>query len=139
MQKLDWQTNGHEGSFYLKNEYSCWVWWKMHFPSHILYICLDIPKMPIVYQKYIIQMVSPLLLEIWCNISKPLTTHELIHVLSLKVWIIYLQRNIFRYNILEIKRHIRNIQIMKKCFFSLGIHEINNFMVITQNIRVMWY
>lgn len=75
-------------------------------------------------------MVSPLLLEISCNISKPLTTHELIHVLSLKI---------FRYNILEIKRHIRNIQIIKKCFFSLGIHEINNFMVITQNIRVMWY
>ena len=78
-------------------------------------------------------MVSPLLLEISCNISKPLTSHELIHVLSLKI------RPIFRYNILEIKRHIRNIQIIKKCFFSLGIHEINNFMVITQNIRVMWY
>ena len=30
-------------------------------------------------------MVSPLLLEISCNISKPLTTHELIHVLSLKI------------------------------------------------------
>ena len=101
--------------------------------------------MPIVYQKYIIQMVSPLLLEISCNISKPLTSHELIHVLSLKksqILLYYKWKSlyhIFRYNILEIKRHIRNIQIMKRCFFSLGIHEINNFMVITQNIRVMWY
>ena len=41
--------------------------------------------MPIVYQKYIIQMVSPLLLEISCNISKTLTTHELIHALSLRI------------------------------------------------------
>ena len=44
--------------------------------------------MPIVYQKYIIQMVSPLLLEISCNISKTLTTHELIHALSLRIRII---------------------------------------------------
>ena len=71
--------------------------------------------MPIVYQKYIIPMVSPLLLEISCNISKPLTTHELIYVLSLKIQPIY---RIFCCNILEIKRHIRNIQIMKKFFLS---------------------
>ena len=84
-------------------------------------------------------MVSPLLLEISCNISKPLTTHELIHALSLRIRINRKFYYIFRYNTLGIKTHIHNIQIMKICFFSLGIHEINNFMVITQNIRVMWY